>query len=259
MTNKISFTFTPEKFSDFLVKMKDLASIDPCIKIKIDKEVVMMYALKSEITTMVALKTFAFPTAEYFPFDQDITLDYVISDAPKLIKSLNIFMIGDTITETVKLDMAYSKYGDVMHVQTGLFSSGKLKISCLGSELFKIRDLTYDNLEAHLNPELSQWSFTVGKTDLTNIKKLSAVYSEDKTINIASMDGTIVFSEGTKWELKVGDIEDQEFHKIIFIKKYLSNVDNTKEDVTFFVFDNFILVKDDISNLMISFEQSWDD
>ena len=67
------------------------------------------------------------------------------------------------------------------------------------------------------------------------------------------------FSESSKWELIVGDTEDKEYHQLVFIKKYLSNIDDTKEDIRFFVYDTFILVKDDNSNLMLSFEQKFQD
>lgn len=261
-TNKLGFVFSPEKFSDFLKKLKDLASIDECIKIKIDKEMIFMYSIKSDPSSaaMVALKSFTLNTADYIQFNEDYTLDYVISNSPKLIKSLNIFMIGDEITDSVKLDIVFNKDAEAMHVRSGIFTSGKLKISCIGSELFKIRDVSHETLESRLDPDYSQWNFVVNKSELVSIKKLSSIYTtESSVIEVTSIDGTVTFNEGARWELDIAQSEDKEYHKLTFIKKYLSNIDENKGDIIFYVYDTFILVKDDISNLMLSYEQSWSD
>jgi hypothetical protein len=44
---------------------------------------------------------------------------------------------------------------------------------------------------------------------------------------------------------------------IIFNKKYLGNINSDKEFINFNIFENFILIKDEESNLMLSFEQDF--
>jgi hypothetical protein len=260
MSNKLSFSFTPDKFTDFLSKLKDLSSIDECVKIKIDKDNILMYAMISNNSTVTALKSYSLTTSEYFSYDYDFTVDYVITNTPKVVKSLNVFLIGDELKQNVKLDIVVKQDAECMHVRTGLFSSGKLKISCVGSELFKIRDITHESLEDRLDPKMADWNFVVNKSDFINVKKLSSIYATDnKIIDITINEGVVTFSEASKWELIVGDSEDKEYHNLVFIKKYLSNIDETKEDIVFFIYSSFLLIKDDNSNLMLSYEQTWDE
>ena len=260
MNNKISLTFTPEKFSDFLKKLKDLSSIDNCIKIKIQRDTLLMYTIKSEKSTIVALKSYSLKTSDYFDFDHDFVLDYVICNSVKFVKSLSIFMIGDTIENDVKVNLIYRKDAESMVVISGLFSSNKLKITCIGSEITEIRDVNQEFLEEKLDPDYAEWNFSVKKSDLTNIKKLSSIYSTDDSVfDITIESGIVTFSEKSRWELSVSESTDMDYHKLTFVKKYLSNIDDTKDDIVFYVYDLFILIKDDNSNLMLSFEQTWED
>lgn len=255
MSNKLTFKFTGETFADFLTKLKDLSSIDPTVKLKIDKNHILMYTMIAKDSTVTALKSYALITSEFIEYDNDTTLDYVILNAPKVVKSLRILSCG----EDVKLDVVYKKDNECLHVRTGLFTSGKLKISCIGGELYKIRDVTHPILESKFDPDLAEWNFVVNKDDFINIKKLSSIYTEDKILDININEGVVVFAEPSKWELNVGTSEDLEYHNLTFLKKYLSNIDDTKEDIVFYIYDTYILIKDDISNLMLSYEQSWDD
>jgi len=255
MSNKLTFKFTGEAFADFLTKLKDLASIDPTVKLKIDRENILMYTMIAKDSTVTALKSYGLVTSDYIVYDKDMPLDYVILNAPKVVKSLNILSCG----EEVKLDVLFRIDNGCLHVRSGMFTSGKLKISCIGGELYKIRDMTYSVLEANLDPDLASWNFLVHKDDFVNIKKLSSIYSEDKILDININEGSVLFSEPSKWELTVGTSEDLEYHNLTFLKKYLSNIDDSKEDIVFYIYDTFVLIKDDISNLMLSYEQSWDD
>jgi hypothetical protein len=68
--------------------------------------------------------------------------------------------------------------------------------------------------------------------------------------------GKVFFSELSKWELEVDEISHKN-EQIVFQKKYLSNINDDKETITFTIFETFILVKDENSNLMLSFEQDF--
>ena len=52
---------------------------------------------------------------------------------------------------------------------------------------------------------------------------------------------------------------DRTFVSIVFNKKYLSNINQDLENIDFYMFETFILVKDETSNLMLSFEQTFDE
>ena len=144
-----------------------------------------------------------------------------------------------------------------MHVRAAQFSNGKLKISCVGGEEFKIRDINSPTLESRLNPKNSKWGFKISKEDFTDVKKLCSINNEDRILNISVIDGKVTMNETSKWELDIDTI-DPINTTLIFGKKYLSNVNSDQDYINFSIFETFILVKDDNSNLMLSFEQSFE-
>ena len=66
----------------------------------------------------------------------------------------------------------------------------------------------------------------------------------------------VKLSETSLWELEVDSSNEIDKH-LMFNKSLLSCINDNNEDVTFNVFDTFILIKDEISSLMISFEQDF--
>jgi hypothetical protein len=64
-------------------------------------------------------------------------------------------------------------------------------------------------------------------------------------------------NETAKWELEIDTIDSRSTN-LIFGKKYLSNVNADNDYINFSIFDTFILVKDENSNLMLSFEQNFE-
>ena len=64
--------------------------------------------------------------------------------------------------------------------------------------------------------------------------------------------------ETSTWELDIDDINEDKNTNLVLNKRFLSSI-NDKEEIVFNIFDNFMLIKDDESNLMLSFEQDWSD
>ena len=60
------------------------------------------------------------------------------------------------------------------------------------------------------------------------------------------------------WELEIKSIDDERNASLMLNKKFLNCI-NEINDIEFSIFETFMLVKDNNSNLMLSFEQSFDD
>jgi hypothetical protein len=256
MSKKLTLKFNQSNFLTFLEKFSDLTHIDDVVKLKIDQEEILMYSIISNEVTVLALKNYVLNTKDFIEnFQEEETFDFIITSATKFSKNLKFF----NTTQPIKLDLISKKSPDddtVQHVRTAQFTNGKLKISTIAGEQYRIRDLTKSVLNAKLNPKLSKWNFKVSQDDFNNIKKLSTINNEDKTFNISVDKGIVTFQEPSKWELEVSQIEPYNA-TIIFSKKYLGNIDSEKEFINFNIFDNFILIKDEESNLMLSFEQDF--
>jgi hypothetical protein len=258
MSSKLSLNFTNINFNDFISKIQDLSSIEDVVKIKIERDNILMYSMLSNDVSVLALKSYLIKTSEYIEnFDKEETYDFIITSAAKFVKNLKFFNTDNTI----KVDLISKPLPDnekILHVRAAQFSNGKLKISCIGAEEHKIRDINNETLESRLNIKNSKWGFKISSIDFLDVKKLCSINNEDRILNISIVDGVVTMNEPSKWELQIDNIEPINAN-LIFGKKYLSNVNSDLDYIYFNIFETFILIKDQNSNLMLSFEQTFED
>jgi len=256
MAQKLSLKFNQSNFSDLLGKLKDLTGIEDTIKIRFDKDHMLLYSVLSNEQQVAALKTYLLPTQDYLiGFKEEETFDFIITPASKFVKNIQFF----NTDAQIKFDFIYKPLPEddtTMHVRSAQLSNGKLKISCIGGEEYKIREVTKKFIDLRLNPKNSKWSFKVSNSDFSDVKKLSSINSEDKIININVENGVVTFNETSKWELEVDKIQTKNQH-LVFGKKYLSNINCDEEFIQFNIFETFIHVRENDSNLMLSFEQDF--
>ena len=263
--NKLSLKFNLEKFTDFVDKLQDLTKINDILKIKISKDLMLLYSLVKGESAITAFKCYTLNTNDVFlNFNEDETFDYIMVDAKKTVKFLKFF----NPALPIKLDLTFkpSQETDAMHIRAGHFSNEKLKITCIGGEEMKIPDINIDKLEARLNIKKSKWGFNINKEEFIDIKKMAAIVtnpdekSKDRVININVTNGRVTINEASSWEHEVDKI-DAPNANLPINKKYLSNInlDNDDEVVSFYVFETFILVKDDTYSLFFAFETSFED
>ena len=258
MSKKISLKLRNDNFPDFVSKIKDISNINDVVKLKIDKDRILMYSMKANDSAVLALKSYCVPTSSYIEdFDEDNIYNFIIMNSPKFIKGLNFF----DSKSPIKLDIIHrpSEEEGNMQVRSAQFTNGKLKISTIGGEEDKIRDINSELLEERTDINNSAWNFRISKQDFSDVKKLSSIDSEDKILTINIEKGKVIAGETAKWELAVCDMEQDVNSKIVFNKKYLSNINQDLDNIDFYMFETFILVKDETSNLMLSFEQTFDE
>jgi len=259
MANKIKFKIKPDKFIDFISKLDDLTGIEDSIKLKIDNDNIMMYSIMGG-KVLLAFKNYIVNTREYLEYGDDIdfTLDIIIPNAKKFVKNLKFIKES----EKVVLDITYKESQDdetIMNARSFQIIGGKLKINWLSGEHFEMRDISKNSLQERLNLKFKKWSFKVTKSDFSDVKKLSSINS-DKIIHISVVNGKVTLSETTSWELEIDEIDKSKSATLMLNKKFLSCINDEMEFVEFNIFEHFMLIKDgDISNLMLSFEQTFDE
>lgn len=258
MASKLSLKFNKNNFTDFVTKLQDLTNIEDVIKLKIDKEQILMYSMLGNESAVLALKSYLVDTKDYLEnFEKEEVFDFIITSATKFVKNLKLF----NSDLPIKFDIIYKPLPDddsTMHIRSSQISCGKLKISCVGGEEFKVRDIGKTQLESRLNPKNSKWEFQVSQSDFADVRKLCGINNESVILNINVIDGVVTMNENSKWDLEVDTIPSRNTN-IIFGKKYLSNIPVNNKFIKFSVFETFILVKDENSNLMISFEQTFEE
>lgn len=258
-TEKINFIINNDNFTEFVDRLQDLTKISDTLKFKIDKDDILVYALVGEVS-ILAFKNYKLNTSDFFKFkdDFDYTIDFIVPGAKKFVKKLTFFDCQSQIKLIVSLKDSLDDDA-IKLARVFTLSDGRLKVSQIGGEPYKVRDIGKVQLDTLLSPENSTWSFEINDRDLNDVKKLSAIAPEERIIDITVNKNKVHFSEGTKWNLCVGSTDEIENADITFAKKYLGSINTGEEEIVFSIFETFILFKDKESNLMVSFEQNFDE
>lgn len=258
MASKIKFKINSDKISDFVDKISDLTKISDTVKLKIDNDNILMYSMIGG-NVILAFKNYVINTKEYLEYEKDLEfgIDVVIANAGKFVKNLAFLKTSDKVT----MEITYKTSSDdeeVMNARSLQIVGGKLKVNWLGGEQYELKDITKQQLEQRLNLKNSKWSFGISKSDFADVKKLSSINGE-RIISISINSGKVVLSETAAWEMEVDQLDKERNSNLMLNKKFLSCIDDSMEKVDFNIFDNFMLIKGENTNLMLSFEQNFDD
>ncbi len=245
-------------FKDLLDKLQDLSQISDTIKLKFDRDHLMAYSLVASDSAVLCLKAYFLDTSDYLSgFEQEECHDLVVAAAPRFVKNLRFFEGASTIRAELSAKPSYEdesvKHVRALSVNTPAKKGDRLRVNLVGAELSKIRDLNRAALEARMAPEKSIWSFDLTQEDLTSVRKLANINSEDRTITISTEQGMVYVGEEGKWRLQVAETTHKDT-RITFAKKYLSHFDQDSDPVRVGIFESFILVSTDQSRLLLSFE-----
>ena len=254
-TGKDKFRIKSEKLPEFISKLEDLTKISDSIKIKIESKETMMYSILGK-ATILAFKNYNIATSELFEMKDELEygIDIIILNAKKFVKNLNF--LKDSEKVTIEITHKESQEDDsIMDARALQIVGGKLKLNWIGGEHYEIKDMNKKKLDQGLNLKNSRWSFNIPKSDFADIKKLSSINGE-RILQIGVNAGKVVISETSAWELEIDTIDADRNSSLILNKKFLGCV-NDSGDVQFHIFDNFMLVKHEDSNLMLSFEQDF--
>jgi hypothetical protein len=254
MTKKLNLTINQSKFGDLLKVMEDLSKISDTIKLKIDSENVLLYSIVGE-TILLAFKSYLIDTKDFFNFKEDElegTLDVIISGSKKFVKNLQFIKTSEKISLTID----YRTDDDISLARFLQIKNGKLKVAIQGGENSEIRDISKEVLKKRVDIKNSKWSFKISNSEFSDIKKLSSINSEGKVVHLNVENNKVVLSETSTWEFEVDQIEITDRH-LMFNKTFLPSIDDSDDFVNFYVFDTFLLTKNDQSHLMISFEQDF--
>jgi hypothetical protein len=257
MSHKIKFNIKKESFSDFIEKLSDLTHIDDTIKLKIDNEHILMYSVLGG-NVMLAFKNYLIKTKEILESKEEIEYDYdiILANSKKLVKNLNF--IKDSEKITIEFNCKQSPDDEsVMNARSIQVVGGKLKVNWLAGERYEMKDINKKVLNQRLDLKNRKWCFALTNQEFTDVKKLSSINS-DKIININVNSGNVVLSENAAWELEIGNIEDRNA-SLILNKRFLNCINAERETIEFSMFDTFILIKDEETNLMLSYEQDFSD
>lgn len=256
MANKLKFTVIAQQFEDFIHKLSDLTLIDDTIKLKIDNQHILMYSMLGG-NIMLAFKSYLVNKSDYLTsVNLDITYDVIIANAKKFVKNLGFIKSSEKIT--IELSCKESPEDPLIMVTRSIqVVGGKLKVNWPAGERYEMRDINKTILAQKLDITQRNWFFKIENRDFLDVKRLSSINS-DRIININVKAGRVILSEDAAWELEIGSIADRNAN-LIFNKRFLNCINDNGLDVEISIFETFMLIKDQSSNLMLSFEQDFSD
>lgn len=253
-TTKLKCRLKSEGFEDFTELLEDLSKIDDVIKLKLSETKTLMYSMKGKDSVILAFKNYYIDTDKFFEkLDLTEDIDIIIPNSGKFVKNLKFIDSKESIDLTLNVRELSDGGLETRGIQ---IKNKKLKINWLTAEQYEIRDIRYESLSSLLDINNQKLSFDVDRNDFEDIKKLANI-NGSTLIELTSNNGTIFMSEQSSWELEVDKIEDTSSINYNVNKNLLKFINDGTEPVRFHIFPNFLLIKDDISNVMVSFEQTF--
>lgn len=258
---KLNLIAKPDNFFDFVSKIEDLTKISDIIKIKMDSEDILMYSMMGSDNIILAFKCYNLKTEDFFTTKNefDFTLNIIVPSAKKFVKNLSFIKLSEKIQFEIshKFTDQENLISDTRLLQ---IKNAKFKLQMQAGENSEIRDLNRSMLSQRLNLKNKKWSFSISNRDFLDIKKLSTINSDDsrRILHLNVDDKKVKLSELSLWELEVDEVDEDSKH-LMFNKSLLGCINDNGSDINMHVFETFILINDEISQLMMSFEQSFDD
>ena len=109
-----------------------------------------------------------------------------------------------------------------------------------------------EKINKTLNKDNIDFKFILDKVSYAKIKKIMAVDTENDILTLNIIDNNLTIGENS-WDLKICEIEHENL-TITFPKKYFKSITFTEEEINIYVFDTFLLVDNQNTNLLIALE-----
>lgn len=246
----ITLNIDKNKIKEFLSYIKELSSIDPTIIFNIQNDVTILYSfVGNDINDIHAFKTVVLDTNNLFNKNREIQnkIIFIIKDGKKFFRNIQNFIDYD---EDIKIKISYNdedSYSNYLNI-----NNSKLRLKEIsGDPVLMSKEITKGDIDYLTNKDKSIFNFNISEVDFKKIKNMSNIDTTNDILNIMINNNELFIGEN-KWEIKICDIDKSNLN-ISFPKKYFKNLkftDNTK----IYVYENYILVSDDNTDLMIVLE-----
>lgn len=248
--NEWKFSFNIKNFSEIMSCINDLYKINPMIKCKLDSETALFYSRAGTNETIPAFKSFTYDIKDFITADEYLNLDFIVLNGSNFVKNCLLLDKKD-----VEIGGKFL-YNDKAKVASQLYlSNGKLNLNFISGDYTQIKDITKEQIETRMDPSLCNFSFDVTGEQFKEIKKLVQL-NKSEIINLRTKKGKIQFYD-KRWSIDVGhaDVDDEIW---TFNNKYLKSISSDEEtgDIKIHMFDQFLLIKESNTHLLIGLELS---
>lgn len=240
------FEFNKTHLKEIILALKDLTRIDQMIKIKFDEENVLFYSKAGKDNSIHAFKSFLYPIEKFIIADTYINIDFIIINGTNFVKNLELFLNKDTDIKGKLQYKAQDKIASMLYI-----TDGKIKLNFVTGDYRQIKDISKQDIEMKMNPDLANFSFVMNNDDFSEIKKLTAL-NKAETISLRVKKGKLEFFD-KRWSIYIQDLPTIDDEIWSFNNKYLKSI-NGSDVINIHMFDQFLLFKENDIALMIGLE-----
>jgi len=247
LSHKFSMSLTQLNF--FLDKVHDLLSIDDEILLKINNDNILLYSIVGEKMNVNAFKSFVFKTSEIFTFNSELPneIRFIINNGSKFETTLKNYL---SYKEDIQCEFFMN---DDTYADNFKFKNSKLRLGINGGDVRGMNTtIDIEKINKTLNKDNIDFKFLLDKNSYAQIKKLMAIDNENDILTLTIHKNSLTIGEGG-WDLNICDIEHDNL-SITFPKKYFKSITFSEDEINVYVFDTFILVDNQNTNLLIALE-----
>ncbi len=244
------FKFNKTKYNEIMDCIIDLYKINPMIKVKLDGETALFYSRAGTDATIPAFKSFTYDITDFIEADEYKTMDFIILNGSNFVKNALLLNKKDLDINGKFLYNEKAKVASQIYI-----SNDKLNLNFISGDYTQIKDITKEQIEARMNPEDSNFNFTVTGEQFKEIKKLVQL-NKSEVINLRAKKNKIQFYD-KRWSLDVAVVKTED-EIWTFNNKYLKSISPDEEtgDIKIHMFDQFLLIKEGNTHLLIGLELS---
>lgn len=252
-TENIDFVFNKDGIKLFLRRFMDLIKVGETIKLRIDRNSVLLYAAVGK-QQIIAFKSAVSDVSDLVTDVEDLPngyMDFVFINPANFVNNTGFYLADDMDVMCRMKRRVGSSYAQELQMTNGKISH--VFLCGDASELpSKVRELSIEQIESKMDPANCNFSFEVDKEVLDRVRRLCKNNKDTEIVNIYVKSGSVKI--GThKWKVDAGKVEDVSDTKLTFAKKYLYCVEPA-DAVKFNVFEEFVLIKEGETRLMIGLE-----
>jgi len=248
----LTMNMSIDNFRYFISFTKELSLIDPTIILSISDDIVVSYSFVGKnINDIHAFKTVISKTNEIFNKTKVIEdkIVFIIKDSKKFVRNLSNFI---DFNEDIKFKISYDEQDNNANYINISNSKLRLKEIC-GDPIMMSKEITKEDIDFLTNKNSSLFNFQLTEMEFKKIKRMSTIENTNDILYININDGELFMGEN-KWEMKICDMDKPNL-SVSFPKKYFNTL-SFKENSKIYLFENYILVSDDNSDLMIVLEMT---
>ena len=251
MSESHKFSMSIPQLNFLLDKIHDLITIDDEILLKINQNNLLLYAIVGEKSNVNAFKSFIFKTDEIFTFDEPLVneLRFIITNGSKFESTLKNYLDFNTELEC-EFFMNDNTYSDNLKLK-----NSKLKLSVGGGDPRGMNTtIDVEKIKTTMNKDNIDFKFVLDKGSYAKIKKIASLVKDEDCdiLTLTISENKLSIGEGY-WDIQICEVKHENL-SITFPKKYFKSINFTEEEINIYVFDTFLLVDNQNTNLLIALE-----